>query len=96
MADKLTSWRHLYFAVLALSTDAGAIEERLRIAYSAISQIPPPHDGSSYLKDELHKLSVDLADFLRDGQVVDAKRASRIAKQIVMLYDKVTKDVELK
>jgi hypothetical protein len=63
MADKLTSWRHLYAAVLALSTDAGAIEERLRIAHGAISQLSPPHDCSPCLKDDVQRLSTDLANY---------------------------------
>lgn len=94
MIDLLRSWRHLFSAVLALSTDGGPIEQRLRDAYTgSLQKISPDPDLPEHLRGDFEGLMEELADLLSGYSDKDAKRASAAAKKVVVLYDRVTKEL---
>jgi hypothetical protein len=94
MVDLLRSWRHLFSAVLALSTDGGPIDHRLREAYTgSLQKISPNPDLPPHLRGDFAKLMEELTDLLSEHSQVDTKRASAVAKKVVVLYDRVTKEL---
>ncbi len=94
MVDLLRSWRHLFSAVLALSTDGGSIDQRLREAYTGnLQKISPNPDLPDHLRGDFEELMEELAVLLNGYSDTDAKRASALAKKVVVLYDRVTKEL---
>ena len=93
MTDLVKSWRHLFSAVLALSTDEGVIERRLRAAYTgSLQKISPTSDLPARLRADFEALMRELTDFFAE-RTQDPKRASTLAKKVVTLYDRVTKEL---
>lgn len=94
MVDLLRSWRHLFSAVLALSTDGGPIDHRLREAYTgSLKKISPNPDLPHHLRGDFEKLMEELTELLSGQSDIDARRASALAKKVVVLYDRVTKEL---
>lgn len=93
--DLITTWRHLFSAVLRLGSDQGTVDERLREAYrGSLSQIPNNPGLPVSLHKDYEQLMAELADLFNGADPVDAKRASRLAKQVVAIYDRVAKEVQ--
>ena len=93
MTDPVKSWRHLFSAVLALSTDEGVIERRLRAAYAgSLQKISPTSDLPASLCADFETLMRDLTGFFAE-QTQDPRRASALAKKVVTLYDRITKEL---
>lgn len=94
MVDLLRSWRHLFSAVLALSTDGGPIDQRLREAFTgSLQKISPNPDLPHHLRGDFQALMEELKNLLSGYSDKDAKRASALAKKVVVLYDRVTKEL---
>lgn len=94
MSELLTGWRHLFSAVLALSTDGGPVERRLKEAYrGSLQKISSNPDLPSHLREDFEKLMEELTDLFAGHNQSDGKRASYLAKQVVVLYDRVTKEL---
>lgn len=94
MSDLLTGWRHLFSAVLALSTDGGPVDRRLREAYrGSLQRISPDSDLPAHLREEFVALMEDMATLFGELDQSDSKRASFLAKKVVVLYDRVTKEL---
>jgi hypothetical protein len=93
MTDLVKSWRHLFSAILALSTDEGVIERRLHAAYSkSLRKILPTSDLPAHLRTEFEQLIRDLED-LYAAPAQDSKRAASLARKVVTLYDRITKEL---
>ncbi|MFL6624258.1 MAG: hypothetical protein ACJ8J7_08615 [Sulfurifustaceae bacterium] len=95
MVEPLKSWRHLFSAVLALSTDGGTVERRLEAAFTGnLQKIVPDRDLPHHLREDFAKLMHELTDLFGDGNKHnDSRRASLLAKKVVALYDRVTKEL---
>lgn len=94
MADPLRSWRRLFSAALTLSMDGGSIDQRLREACAgSLHKISPHPDLPTHLRGDFEKLMEELTDFLDGHNPQDAKHASSLAKRVVVLYDRVTKEL---
>lgn len=92
MADLLKSWRHLFSAVLALGARASSVEQRLHAAYiNELQRLSPQQDLPDELRADFQALMDELAHVYRNGDQADEKQASRLAKQVVGLYDRVTR-----
>ena len=92
--DLITSWRHLFSAVLRLGADEGTVDERLREAYrGGLARISAGAGLPQNLQTEYAKLMEELDQLFREGAAVDVKRASRLAKRVVALYDRVSKEL---
>lgn len=93
--DLATSWRHLLSAVLRLGADEGTVDERLREAYAKglrrISRNPSLPD---HLRQEYEQLMSELDHLFGSGDEIDIRRASRLAKRVVALYDHVNKELQ--
>ena len=94
MSDLNTNWRHLFAAVLVLGADEGTIDQRLREAYvGGLSRISRNPGLPLHLFGDFERLMAELSEIYDKPGEVDAKQASRLAKQIVALYDRVTKEL---
>jgi hypothetical protein len=94
MSDLLTNWRHLFAAVLVLGADEGAIDERLQQAYrGALSRISRNPGLPIHLFGEFEALMKDIEDLYATPGDVETKRASQLAKRVVALYDRITKQL---
>lgn len=94
MADLLTGWRHLFAAVLALSTDGGSVDRRLQEAYRrSLRKISPTPHLPQHLRAEFDELMDELRVFCSRQDEDDAKRASQLARKVVVLYDRLTKEL---
>lgn len=92
MADVLKSWRHLFSAVLALGARATSVQHRLRTAYAdELLRLSPQDDLPAELRADFEALMEELAKMYNDGEKADEKRASHLAKQVVVLYDRITR-----
>lgn len=92
MADLLKSWRHLFSAVLALGARASSVEHRLHAAYvNELLRLSPQEDLPNELRGDFQALMDELAKMYTDGDRADEHNASRLAKQVVVLYDRVTR-----
>src|SRR5688572_21661392 len=94
--DMTASWRHLFSAVLTLGVSEGTVYERLEASYrGALRNISaeglPAHVRSSY-----SELMRELNAFFHNSSQheVKAKTASRLAKQVMELYDTVAKELK--
>ena len=95
MADLLTSWRHLFAAVLVLGSEAGGIAERLQRAYSVgLSKLSPRQALSNGFGGELESLMRGITELYGTGRPVDEQQASALAKRVVALYDRVTRELQ--
>lgn len=93
--DLITTWRHLFAAVLGLVSDQGTIDQRLREAYlGGLSRISCNPGLPDPLQGDYEKLMTELGDLFGGPDPVDVKRASRLAKRVVALYDQVTKELQ--
>lgn len=90
--DLTTTRRHLLAALCALGTDEGRIEQRLHAAYAGglrrLSRADLPDD----VRPEYLALMAELADLYSRPDRIDAERASRLAKRVVKLYERVIKE----
>lgn len=92
MADLLKSWRHLFSAVLALGARASSVEQRLHAAYiNELQRLSAHDDLPRELRADFQALMSELETMYAEGDRADEKRASRLAKQVVVLYDRVTR-----
>lgn len=92
--DLITSWRHLFSAVLRLGADEGTVDQRLREAYQGgLARIPRDAALPGNLQTEYAKLMAELEDLFNGDGKVDMRRASRLAKRVVALYDRVSKEL---
>jgi hypothetical protein len=95
MGDFLTSWRHLFTAVLVLGADEGTIDERLREAYhGGLNRISRNPGLPEYLRADFDNLMTELDELLSAPRPLDTKQASRLAKQVVGIYDRLTKELQ--
>ncbi len=92
MADVIKSWRHLFSAVLALGARTTSVQHRLRSAYvNELLRLSPQHDLPQELRAEFQTLMEDLGQMYHAGERADEKQAARLAKQVVVLYDRITR-----
>lgn len=92
MADVLKSWRHLFSAVLALGARASSVEYRLRAAYiNELQRLSPHEDLPKELRADFAALMNELATMYNNPDRADEQKACRLAKQVVVLYDRVTR-----
>lgn len=92
MADLLKCWRHLFSAVLALGARTSPVDQRLREAYvNELQKLSPQDDLPEDLQAEFRKLMDELAETYQGSGAVDERQASRLAKRVVVIYDRVTK-----
>lgn len=92
MADVIKSWRHLFSAVLALGARATSVQHRLRSAYvNELLRLSPHDDFPRELRAEFQTLMDELGQMYHAGERADDKEASRLAKQVVVLYDRITR-----
>lgn len=92
--DLITTWRHLFSAVLTLGSDQGAVAQRLRQAYvGALRRIAPNPGLPHPIREDFDKLMTELGDLFDGQETIDATRASRLAKRVVAIYDRVTKEL---
>lgn len=93
-ADLLTGWRHLFSAVLALSTDGGPVDRRLQEAYrGSLQKISPDPHLPQHLQADFETLMDELRGFFGSRGPDDMKRAASLARKVVVLYDRVTKEL---
>lgn len=93
--DVITAWRHLFSAVIKLGSGAGTVEERLRDAYRGdLLRVSLPSGLPERLRDDYALLMKDIATLFEGQQTVDTKRASGLAKRVVAIYDRVTKELQ--
>lgn len=92
--DLITSWRHLFTAVLRLGANEGTVDQRLREAYRG-ELVPIARNGGlpDHLQPEYAQLMAALEDLLEDEDKIDTRRASRLAKRVVKLYDRVSREL---
>jgi hypothetical protein len=92
--DLITTWRHLFSAVLGLGSDQGPVDRRLREAYlGGLKRVSPNGGLPDPIRGDYEKLMAELDDLFKGAAPVDLKRASRLAKQVVAIYDRVTKEL---
>lgn len=92
MADLLKSWRHLFSAVLALGARASSVEYRLHAAYvNELQRLSPQDDLPTELRADFQALMDELATIYSAGDRADEQTASHLAKRVVVLYDRVTR-----
>ncbi|MFP5348459.1 MAG: hypothetical protein ACLGHO_01280 [Gammaproteobacteria bacterium] len=92
MADALKSWRHLFSAVLALGARASSVEYRLRAAYvNELQRLSPHEDLPKELRADFAALMNEIATMYNNPDRADEQKASHLAKQVVVLYDRVTR-----
>lgn len=93
--DLLTTWRHLFSAVLTLGSDQGTVDQRLRQAYlGGLSRISRNPGLPDHIQGDYDKLMVELTQVFDGGGPIDTRRASRLAKHVVAIYDRVTKELQ--
>lgn len=94
--DLITAWRHLFSAVLTLGADQGTVDQRLREAYvGGLSRVSPNPGLPDPIREDYDKLMAELADLFEGGQSpIDTRRASQLAKRVVAIYDRVTKELQ--
>ena len=93
--DVITTWRHLFAAVLGLVSEQGTVDQRLREAYlGGLSRISGNPGLPEHLQGDYEKLMTELADLFAEPGPVDVKRASQLAKRVVALYDRVTRELQ--
>lgn len=91
--DLLTTRRHLLAAVFALGAHDGTIEQRLHAAYErGLRRISASPGLPDHMRTEYDALMAELADFLGGHGEMDGQRASRLAKRVVMLYQRAIKE----
>lgn len=92
--ELITTWRHLFSAVLRLGADEGTVDQRLREAYQGgLARIAANPELPENLQTEYAKLMDELDQLFDQGDAIDVKRASRLAKRVVALYDRVSKEL---
>lgn len=91
--DLTTSWRHLFSAVLHLGSHEGTIHQRLQAAYAGISRISPEVGLPIHLRGHFDELMLEFGHFVQSPADMDQKSASRLAKKVIALYDKVVKEL---
>lgn len=92
MADLLKCWRHLFSAVLALGARTSTVDQRLHEAYvNELQKLSVYHDLPEDLQTDFQKLMDELSEIFRGSGAVDERQASRLAKRVVVIYDRVTK-----
>ncbi len=93
--DLITTWQHLFSAVLTLGSNQGTVDERLRQAYiGGLSRISPNPGLPDHIQEEYDKLMSELTDLYKHQGSIDTKRASLLAKRVVAIYDRVTKELQ--
>lgn len=90
--DLKTTRRHLLAAVRALGTADGSIEARLRAAYeTALSHVAYDSGVPEPLQADFDTLIKGCEELLKQ-EPADQARAARLAKQVVMLYERAVKE----
>lgn len=92
--DITTIKRHLLAAVYTLGTDVETIEQRLRKVYEGdLLPIAANPDLLARLRSDFEVLMADLSDLLAARSRIDLKRASLLARQVVLFYQQVATEL---
>ena len=92
--ELITIWRHLFSAVLQLGSGEGPIEERLRDAYrNHLRKVSPNPGLPPHLQGDYRQLMGALSALYSEEQAIDRKTATRLAKQVVAIYDRLTREL---
>jgi hypothetical protein len=83
--------RHYFAAIIVLSTDVGTVDVRLQQAFeSCLRRIVPETDLPANLAERHRQLMLELEQLFADTDGVDPQRASRLAKEVVKVYERMT------
>lgn len=85
---------HLLSAVLKLAAGHGTLQERLvRIYHEELSQISPNPGLPGSMQGAYREIMSELSNLSSRTDHTDAARAARLAKQIVILYDRIAQEL---
>lgn len=94
MSRYVETWRHLFAAVTVLATMPGSVAERLEHAYwDALRKVTINPGVPAELRTEFAQMMSRLETLYpaREARKVDPREAVRIAKQILRLYDRMSR-----
>lgn len=94
MSESVDDWRHFFAAVMALATLPGSLVERVGHAYwNDLKRIRVNAGLPAQWRTEFLQMMARLERLYPtpEGRDVDAREAARIAKQMLRLYDRMTR-----
>ena len=91
-------WKQFHLAVVGMASTTGTLHERLVKAYTnSLIQLQPV-DIPGSLKKQFQRITRVLSNMAQTGtsgghleDVIDAKSAREVAKEVVRLYDRITR-----